>query len=491
MTALATYLGLGNTLRCRTWIQGEHDATLSVNANAYAANMETFHTSIEATYPGTPLIVIQLHSGASPTYTSVVRAQQVLFRNTHAWTSLVDCSDLTLADGLHYNADSYITVGLRIAAAYVTAAATTTITAALNDSADPVITSVAYNYTLDLNNTGAVTGSNVAAVITLPTGVVFGTATGTGWTCAAAGQVVTCTRASMATGASPTITIAVTAPSAIGANPITCTATVVADNLRTMVTDSETTTLSLPAATTDATATTMFIPQTQAEWTSLFAAKIGTYPNLAGVVAADSIWRCQEASGVLADSGSGGVALTAGGTVGYQASMSGWASKGVSFSDGVSGSFKNTANPPNPASSAQFVIMIGKITGTPAVNRNIYEGFSSATCSIRINTTPRAAAHLGGGIGTGTVDPTGSPHIFGMLYDKVGTRACGYTDQDKLAVSFTSEAGTALGIGGSVGALPPNFVCVYAAGWYAANGQLTDAQVKAIYQAMGWTITWT
>src|SRR5207244_12810091 len=47
---------------------------------------------------------------------------------------------------------------------------------------------------------------------TLPAGVTFVSASGTGWTCSQSGGIVTCTRASLAVGAAPAITIVVTAP---------------------------------------------------------------------------------------------------------------------------------------------------------------------------------------------------------------------------------------------------------------------------------------
>ncbi len=49
-------------------------------------------------------------------------------------------------------------------------------------------------YTLSLRNNGLVpTSGTITIVDTLPTGLTFVSATGTGWTCGAAGQVVTCT----------------------------------------------------------------------------------------------------------------------------------------------------------------------------------------------------------------------------------------------------------------------------------------------------------
>ena len=65
---------------------------------------------------------------------------------------------------------------------------------------------------------------------TLPAGVTFVSASGTGWTCTNTGNVsVTCTRASLATGATaPMITVMVTAPTQAGS--LTNTASVAVDD---------------------------------------------------------------------------------------------------------------------------------------------------------------------------------------------------------------------------------------------------------------------
>ncbi|HVF42398.1 MAG TPA: hypothetical protein VM936_05290 [Pyrinomonadaceae bacterium] len=77
-------------------------------------------------------------------------------------------------------------------------------------------------YTLTVSNAGgAATSGTVTVTDTLPASLAYVSATGTGWTCGAAGQTVTCTRATaLAAGASyPAITVTVnvstTAPSSV------------------------------------------------------------------------------------------------------------------------------------------------------------------------------------------------------------------------------------------------------------------------------------
>lgn len=81
-----------------------------------------------------------------------------------------------------------------------------------SDSPDPVLAGGTLTYTLSVTNNGSAAAFDVTVADTLPAGVTFGTATGTDWTCTQATGVVTCTRATLAVGAAPDITITVTVP---------------------------------------------------------------------------------------------------------------------------------------------------------------------------------------------------------------------------------------------------------------------------------------
>src|SRR5262245_35241444 len=98
-------------------------------------------------------------------------------------------------------------------------AASTTVTAladvavAKTDDPDPVGAGGALSYTLIVSNDGPGPASDLTVTDTLPAGVAFVSASGSGWNCNDAGQTVTCTRPSLAASASaPAITIAATAP---------------------------------------------------------------------------------------------------------------------------------------------------------------------------------------------------------------------------------------------------------------------------------------
>lgn len=82
-------------------------------------------------------------------------------------------------------------------------------------------------YTVTATNNGTGTAGNVTVTDTLPAGATYTSATGTGWTCAQSGQVVTCSAPSLPTGAAPAITIIATAPATPGTitNPVTVAST--------------------------------------------------------------------------------------------------------------------------------------------------------------------------------------------------------------------------------------------------------------------------
>jgi len=114
-----------------------------------------------------------------------------------------------------------------------TASATTSVTAVADltitkgDSPDPVDAGATLTYTLNVSNAGPSTANSLSVTDTLPAGVGFVSATGTGWTCNQAAGVVTCTRATLTAGAAPAITIVVTAPTS-GPPQITNNASVTA-----------------------------------------------------------------------------------------------------------------------------------------------------------------------------------------------------------------------------------------------------------------------
>ncbi len=71
------------------------------------------------------------------------------------------------------------------------------------------------SYTLNVNNAGPSAATSVSVTDVLPAGASLVSAAGSGWACSGT-TTVTCTRASLAVGAAPAITVAITAPASAG-----------------------------------------------------------------------------------------------------------------------------------------------------------------------------------------------------------------------------------------------------------------------------------
>ena len=103
------------------WIQGEEDANTDVDANAYAANLDEFFTAVWTEYGVIPTAIVRLssQSGKQPARLAAVRAAQEAFVAGNENAVLVNVDDLSLI-GVHFTADGYNTVGVRLADALAT-----------------------------------------------------------------------------------------------------------------------------------------------------------------------------------------------------------------------------------------------------------------------------------------------------------------------------------------------------------------------------------
>lgn len=104
-----------------------------------------------------------------------------------------------------------------------TATQTTTVNApsdlslALSATPTTAAASSPLTYKIDVTNLGPRDATNLVVTDRLPDGnVAFVSATGIGWTCALAGQIVTCTRPTLLVGAAPSISIQITTPPSNG-----------------------------------------------------------------------------------------------------------------------------------------------------------------------------------------------------------------------------------------------------------------------------------
>ncbi len=106
-----------------------------------------------------------------------------------------------------------------------TAGASTTVTPPPPPEADlsvaklgpaSVQTGAPLTYALHVSNVGPDSAATVTVTDTLPAGVVYVNASGSGWSCGQAGGVVTCSRPSLSLGNAPDVTVQATAPTSVG-----------------------------------------------------------------------------------------------------------------------------------------------------------------------------------------------------------------------------------------------------------------------------------
>lgn len=104
------------------WIQGESDSATSGHATAYEANLTAFLANVRALsgMSAARFVIAKLHPacslGTTTTIGQIRAAQEAVAAADSIGAYVVETSDLTLHDGLHYSEASAIELGRRIAA---------------------------------------------------------------------------------------------------------------------------------------------------------------------------------------------------------------------------------------------------------------------------------------------------------------------------------------------------------------------------------------
>jgi uncharacterized repeat protein (TIGR01451 family) len=155
-----------------------------------------------------------------------------------------------------------ITIGNNSAAVVLTATSSANLALTNTDSPDPVLTNGTLSYTLNVSNAGPQAATSLTLTDTLPAGVTYQSASGTGWSCSHASGVVTCINPTLANGANSSVLITVTAPSTAGSiiNTATVTSVVTDPTPANNTNIAQTTTVNAPSANLALTNTDSFDP---------------------------------------------------------------------------------------------------------------------------------------------------------------------------------------------------------------------------------------
>lgn len=233
-------------------------------------------------------------------------------------------------------------------------------------------------------------------------------------------------------------------------------------------------------------------PASSAEWTAFIAAESLT------ISAPNYLHLCQEASGNLTDTISG-LTLTASGSPAYQQAVSGWTRTGVE-GDGVTASQRfRSASAPDPSTTSMAIFCYVAIGTLSASVQSLFGvgAVSDTGASAYLNGAPvvgriryRESANITD-TGTGTDYQARVTPVL-LLIDHTGTRARLYTDVEKLSPGYgLPSATTAYTLGADSGAWAPSTI-LYSCGWSGAAAEaITDAQAKALFEGLGYSIPWS
>jgi hypothetical protein len=233
-----------------------------------------------------------------------------------------------------------------------------------------------------------------------------------------------------------------------------------------------------------------YVPSTQAQWNTVLAtAGLSSGPP-------SSIYLLQEASGNAADS-AGALPLTAGGTVLYQQTVTGWARKGISTISGTPGTLLTTsaALPDIGTTSCALLayVLLPTFAATLRTIAQLGDTFS-AEASAELNGTPKTMIFQADpNTATGAVDATSVVRPIWFVVNRTGGVAALDTDLEELVAALTATpTGRQYLLGGDnlMSNQPDNCTYIYAVRFDGAAAELTKNQRRSVLQTLGWTIPW-
>lgn len=207
------------------------------------------------------------------------------------------------------------------------------------------------------------------------------------------------------------------------------------------------------------------------------------------------LFLCQEASGNLADT-IGALTLTANATPLYQQTVTNWTRKFVGFSQAAAQRFSAAAGVgPNPATTDVFWLAYyvsdaapGGVRGLLNAGANLGVGLVNGSNNVRLSIAGVTADDS-------TTNPVGDDlvHPLGLLQDATNSRTGLFLDEAKTLGTHAAATDGTKGLGAGVfsASAPANSGAVYLVIFTGANARLSDAQIKTLYQTLGWTVPWS
>ena len=203
-----------------------------------------------------------------------------------------------------------------------------------------------------------------------------------------------------------------------------------------------------------------------------------------------AVWLLQETSGNPADS-VGSFTLTAGASLSYQQSVTGWARKAIATPDGVFTSMSNSsASLPDVATTSFAVLAYVSVSTVAAVRGLVSMGTPNFLVGAISATNKLSIRASGDGNTDGTETMTGAARPIWLTMDRTASAETLVSDQEALTLPFTTNPnGKQVRLGAAATAAA---TCSYryGAAFFGAAAELTDAQRKRVLQTLGWTVPW-
>jgi hypothetical protein len=227
------------------------------------------------------------------------------------------------------------------------------------------------------------------------------------------------------------------------------------------------------------------VPASASDWTELFT----TY----GIAAAapDHLWLLQETSGNAGDS-IGSIALSPVNGPTYSSSVAGWSRRAVGTTEGNGDQSFYSSAVGDQNGTAYVVLAYVAVVSAPTQDRSLL-GLGAATDHhwISITTAPALEAKSVGASGTsGTANPIGAVHPIVLRLHPTTSSYTVYTDVERLSATWTSTSGDGnlFVLGNAIsGAATARYL--YAAMWTGSAADISETKIKAMLQALGWSVT--
>lgn len=224
----------------------------------------------------------------------------------------------------------------------------------------------------------------------------------------------------------------------------------------------------------------VYSPADAGEWTILMAAAALATGNPA------SAWPFQQASGNAVD-GISGINLTPANWSLYQQAVPGWTRLCVRGIDSTANSsFTNTTTAPNASLTSTLLLAYCDIPAAPGAIRDVL--CMGNNTDVRYNTNGKLRLVAGASadlvsVAASTVQPVV------LRVNLTASTITVFTLQEKFLGTFAAPQNTIRVSFGGIFSPVPAIGYLYGAQFTGAAAELSDAQVKTLLQALGWTIT--